>query len=419
MAINNNYFDDDTDTVKTLELLPENFDGIKTIETLFDNDSGENDILPEDFDRIKTIETLFDDDPGEGDILPEYRVKTAELFPIDENGHIKRKLNSISFMPKNNQPKKCRWRIVDEISRKMTVIDFLPYEIDGVFLEKLCDCGFLSAPWHKYKITRKDYSSNTLYVNAEDAEDLKVNCALARFYKKYPMTIKWLDNENNWHSFKTVCNGFDRRWDIERKIPCETTCLDWPGNIVTDEGWVSCDYLCQLDPAADSVFVFQDPCRVTKYSGLIVSDDIKVHPYLNIPNNKTVIKDNLEKIKKLPKELCDKILEIPQFEIFFEGNVPYYITNNDSVKKELPKSNGGDWYYDPVEDTEAYKMVIEEVQKEAQKIHEDELMKAFGTIHVLGGVHGYFGIESKILYEKYGICCINHPMDLNLGLFID
>lgn len=149
------------------------------------------------------------------------------------------------------------------------------------------------------------------------------------------------------------------------------------------------------------------------YSGLIVDADI------DRLSNKFEIRRNWKKIKNLPSHISEKILALPQFEIFFEGTVPYYLTQNSNIKKELPRRNGKGFFYDPVEDTEAYKLVIENVKDLAQIEYEKQMMKRFGTKRVFGGVHIYYIIESNILYEKYGIRCINNPMQLNNGLHID
>jgi len=155
------------------------------------------------------------------------------------------------------------------------------------------------------------------------------------------------------------------------------------------------------------------------YSGLVTENGIRIHPFLNEVTTKEDIESNLRKISNLPVDIQKKILKVPQFEIFFENNIPFYITQYDSVKKELPRFNGCYSYYDPVQDTEAYKIVIEDVKKIADKEYEEEMIKQFGTKEVFGGVHRYYAIEAKILYEKYGIHCINNPMSLNHDLYID
>ncbi len=123
------------------------------------------------------------------------------------------------------------------------------------------------------------------------------------------------------------------------------------------------------------------------YSGLVVKNDIRINPVSDEVTTEEDIESNLIKINTLPRDIKDKILKVPQFEIFFENNIPYYITQNDTVKKELPKNNGCYFYYDPVKDTEAYKIVIEDVKKIAIKEYEKEMIKEFGTKAVLGGVH--------------------------------
>ena len=155
------------------------------------------------------------------------------------------------------------------------------------------------------------------------------------------------------------------------------------------------------------------------YSGLIAKSGIKTHPVQDEVITEKEIESNLTKINNLPKKIKTKILKIPQFKIFFENDIPYYISQNIFQKKELPKRKGSGWYYDPVEKTAGYKLVIDDVKKMAEKEYEAEMIKEFGTRNVLGGVHRYYAIEANILYEKYGICCINNPMYLNPGLHID
>lgn len=153
------------------------------------------------------------------------------------------------------------------------------------------------------------------------------------------------------------------------------------------------------------------------YSGLVIESGIQIHPFY-VTTEKD-IENNLIKINNLPKNIKTKVLEVPQFKIFFENNIPYYTTQNNSEKNELPKVNGCYGYYDPVKDTEAYKLIIDDVGKLAQQKYEEEMIKEFGTTKVFGGVHSYYAIESGILYEKYGIRCINNPMSLNHDLYID
>ena len=168
------------------------------------------------------------------------------------------------------------------------------------------------------------------------------------------------------------------------------------------------------------------------YSGLIVENGIKTYlaskPILTCEE----IEINREKINNLPIDIRNKILEIPQYKIFFKtsadqnkteqsmfssNSVPYYVTQNDQIPKVLPQNNG--LYYDPVKDSEAYKMVIKEVSQIANQRYREYLLKAFGGKNVIGGAHIYYAIEADTLYEKYGIYCINNPMSLNKGLRID
>ncbi|MBQ9691757.1 MAG: hypothetical protein IJV70_01210 [Clostridia bacterium] len=85
----------------------------------------------------------------------------------------------------------------------------------------------------------------------------------------------------------------------------------------------------------------------------------------------------------------------------------------------MPRKNGRGFYYDPVEDTPIFKMVINEVRKIAQREYEEEMLRQYGTKVVLGGVHIYYSIEASVLYRKYGIRYVNNPQKLNHGLFID
>ena len=155
------------------------------------------------------------------------------------------------------------------------------------------------------------------------------------------------------------------------------------------------------------------------YSGLIIKSGIRIHPVFDEVTTEKDIENNLNKINNLPNNIKTKVLKVPQFKIFFENNIPYYTTQNNFEKKELPKVNGCYSYYDPVQDTEAYKLIIDDVEKLAQQKYEEEMIKEFGTKEVFGGVHRYYAIESHILYEKYGIHCINNPMSLNHDLYID
>jgi len=127
----------------------------------------------------------------------------------------------------------------------------------------------------------------------------------------------------------------------------------------------------------------------------------------------------LDKIKELPKHIGEKILELPQYEIFFEGYKAFYRDSKSGDVKELPKRNGNGFYYDPVENTEAYKLVIGEVKSIAENEYKQQMLEVFGTTRVFGGVHTLYNKEARILYDKYGITWINNPMRLNRGLCID
>ena len=153
------------------------------------------------------------------------------------------------------------------------------------------------------------------------------------------------------------------------------------------------------------------------FSGLVKQPDVSKLSEFYKMKSALDVRNNLIKIESLPSPVSEAILSLPQFEIFFEGSTPYY-TVDGGEKQELPRRNGG-FYYDPVEDTEAFKLVIDDVKNAAREEADNELMKRFGTKHVMGGVHIYYGVEAKIMYEKYGITYINNPMTLNLGLHID
>ena len=168
------------------------------------------------------------------------------------------------------------------------------------------------------------------------------------------------------------------------------------------------------------------------YSGLIIENGIKTYLAFKPIVTNEELEINREKINSLPIDIRNKILEIPQYKIFFkkvisthtaehslfsEKSVPYYVTQNNPVEIILPQNNG--LYYDPVKDSAAYKMVIEEVSQIAKQKHKEHMIKHFGEEYVIGGIHIYYAIEAHILYEKYGIYCINNPMSLNKGLYLD
>ena len=156
---------------------------------------------------------------------------------------------------------------------------------------------------------------------------------------------------------------------------------------------------------------------VKYFSGLIRMPEMESGSDFDKFKRKLDSVNNLKKIEALPPHISEKILALPQFEIFFEDRTPYY-TVDGGEKTELPKGYN-DFYHDPVEDTEVFKLVINEVRALAQKEYEDEIIKRFGTKRVMGGVHIYYSTEAKIMYEKYGITYINNPTALNLGLHID
>ncbi len=143
-----------------------------------------------------------------------------------------------------------------------------------------------------------------------------------------------------------------------------------------------------------------------RYSGLIVDPDISTYSFFDKIKRKKEIRKNIKKIKMLPEYISEKILEVPQFEIFYQGFTPYYITQNDLEKKEFPKNDDG-YYYDPVMDTEAYKMIKESVEKKARKIYEEDMIKKYGTTNILGAYLFYDFVEATVLYEDYGIFCFN------------
>ena len=157
------------------------------------------------------------------------------------------------------------------------------------------------------------------------------------------------------------------------------------------------------------------------YSGLLVESGVKTYLALKPIATKEELESNWTKINNLPLEIKSKILEVPQVRIFFEEDIPYYVTQNDSTKKRLPmhKSFGENLYYDPIEDTEAYKMVIDEVVAIANERFQKHMEKHFGAEYPIGAIHIHLAIEAMVLYEKYGIYCINNPMSLNRHLFID
>lgn len=153
------------------------------------------------------------------------------------------------------------------------------------------------------------------------------------------------------------------------------------------------------------------------YSGLVVENGVRTHLALKPVVTKEESENTFRKINDLPSDIKNKILEVPQFKIFFKNDIPYYITQNDPIEKKLPKSEG--CYYDPVKDTEAYKIVVEDVIAIAVQRHKEHMIKHFGSESILGDVHIYYAIEAHVLYDKYGILCVNNPMSLNHHLFID
>lgn len=155
------------------------------------------------------------------------------------------------------------------------------------------------------------------------------------------------------------------------------------------------------------------------FSGLITTPNVTTHPVSTHQYCEADIENNINKIRNLPENIREQILKIPQYKIFFRGGIPYYKTKGMLFARKLPRVNKKGIYYDPVQDTKAYQMVIEDVEKIASKEYEETMLKKYGTTQVFGGIHQYFGIKSSILYEKYGIYCIHNPMTLNKGLFID
>lgn len=164
------------------------------------------------------------------------------------------------------------------------------------------------------------------------------------------------------------------------------------------------------------------------YSGVITESGARTNLALNPVVTDEELENNLKKINTLPLNLKKKILEIPQIKIFFKRekplihnpfytDTPYYITKNDPTEKVLPKINGE--YYDPTKNTEAYKLVIQDVRAIASQRHKEHMMKYFGSENASGSIHIYYAIEAQVLYEKYGMNCVNNPMSLNRDLCID
>ena len=164
------------------------------------------------------------------------------------------------------------------------------------------------------------------------------------------------------------------------------------------------------------------------YSGVITESGAQTNLALNPVVTDKELENNLKKINALPLNLKNKILEIPQIKIFFKReqplvnnpfyrDTPYYTTKNDPTEKVLPKINGE--YYDPTINTEAYKLVIQGVKAIANRRYKEHMMKYFGSEDISGSIHIYYAIEAQVLYEKYGINCVNNPMSLNHELFID
>ena len=154
------------------------------------------------------------------------------------------------------------------------------------------------------------------------------------------------------------------------------------------------------------------------YSGLIVDPDVEKSIYL-YPRTSTGISEiqsNLAKIEKLPWFIRDEILKIPQFEIFFENNIPYYTTQFSDDKKELPCSS---WYYDPVMDTRGYELISDIAYLKGKALWEDYMIRTYGKREVFGTAHIMSRFIEEVLYNDYGIRCIHNPMVLNRNLYAD
>ncbi len=162
------------------------------------------------------------------------------------------------------------------------------------------------------------------------------------------------------------------------------------------------------------------------YSGHIVEAGLPTNLALRPLVTQEELDSNLNKINNLPPNIKDKILELPQLKIFFKSegrynDVPYYVTPNDPIEKRLPirEKSGFYEFYDPIEDTEIYNLVIPEIREIANQKYKEHMRKYFDNEFIVGGIHIYLAIEAHTLYEKYGIYCINNPMSLNHDLFID
>lgn len=164
------------------------------------------------------------------------------------------------------------------------------------------------------------------------------------------------------------------------------------------------------------------------YSGVITESGVRTNLALTPVVTDEELENKFKKINALPSDIKNKILEIPQIKIFFKRekplsdnpfymDTPYCVTQNDPTEKVLPKINGE--YYDPIKDTEAYKLVINGVRTIANQRYKEHMIKYFGSEYVLGGIHIYYTIEAQVLYDKYGINCVNNPMSLNHDLYID
>lgn len=155
----------------------------------------------------------------------------------------------------------------------------------------------------------------------------------------------------------------------------------------------------------------------TLCSGFVIDKYINPKSFLYKTKRKNEIKKLLSKRNDIPDNIKKALIEMPQYEIFFENFTPYYRENNSPDKKELPMEKG--LYYDPVKSTKAYKLVIKNVKAEAQKEYDKFLADFRDGYAALGDVHKLISIESEILYKKYGIKCINNPMTLNPGVCVD
>lgn len=157
------------------------------------------------------------------------------------------------------------------------------------------------------------------------------------------------------------------------------------------------------------LFNNMDDSRPCLYSGLINDCSIA---------SRQEIEENLRIINGHEVEIRNKLLEVPQFSILFDNGEPYYFTQYNSERIKLPKTKYGR-YYDPLEDTEAFKMIVSKVKEMAEKEFDELIQREYDGRKKLGSVHLYYGIEKRIMKEHYGLDWINNPMDLNLGLCID